>query len=43
MAKAREIAIALVDTDPELTGHPLLADEVGLFLGDEEQDFLLKG
>ncbi len=39
---AREVAIALVDADPELEQSPLLADEVGLFLGDEEQDFLLK-
>ncbi len=40
---AREVAIALVDADPDLTEHPLLADEVSLFLGEEEQDFLLKG
>ena len=40
--KAREVAIALVDADPDLADSPLLADEVGLFLGDEEQDFLLK-
>ena len=43
VAKAREVAIALVDDDPELAGNPLLADEVSLFLGEEEQDFLLKG
>ncbi|WCO68393.1 ATP-dependent DNA helicase RecG [Iamia majanohamensis] len=42
VAKARDVAIALVDADPELAASPLLADEVGLFLGDEEQDFLLK-
>ncbi|HEX7131485.1 MAG TPA: ATP-dependent DNA helicase RecG [Iamia sp.] len=43
VAKAREVAIALVDADPELADEPLLADEVSLFLGEEEQDFLLKG
>ncbi|HEU5151292.1 MAG TPA: ATP-dependent DNA helicase RecG [Iamia sp.] len=43
VAKAREVAIALVDADPELAANPLLADEVSLFLGEEEQDFLLKG
>ncbi len=42
VAKAREVAIALIDADPELADSPLLADEVALFLGDEEQDFLLK-
>ncbi|HEV7722698.1 MAG TPA: ATP-dependent DNA helicase RecG, partial [Iamia sp.] len=43
VGKAREVAIALVDADPELADNPLLADEVSLFLGEEEQDFLLKG
>ncbi|HXH55977.1 ATP-dependent DNA helicase RecG, partial [Iamia sp.] len=43
VAKAREAAFALVDADPALAGHPLLADEISLFLGDDEQDFLLKG
>jgi len=43
VAKAREVAIDLVDADPELAGNPLLAEEVSIFLGQEEQDFLLKG
>jgi len=43
VAKARQVAIRLVDEDPDLTGSPLLAEEVSLFLGEEEQDFLLKG
>jgi len=43
VAKARDVAIALVDGDPDLSAHPLLADEVALFLGEDEQDFLLKG
>ena len=40
---AREVAIGLVDADPDLADAPLLVDEVRLFLGDDEQDFLLKG
>ena len=39
---AREVAFELVDGDPELHDHALLAGEVSLFLGDEEADFLLK-
>ena len=41
--KAREAAIDLLDDDPELVDHPLLAAELALFLGDEEtSEFLLK-
>jgi ATP-dependent DNA helicase RecG len=40
--KARDVAFELVDGDPGLAEHPLLADEVSLFLGDDEADFLLK-
>ena len=40
--RAREVAFELVDGDPDLTRHPLLAGEVSLFLGDDEADFLLK-
>jgi ATP-dependent DNA helicase RecG len=43
VGRARDVAIELVDADPDLSEHPLLADEVSLFLGEEEQDFLLKG
>jgi hypothetical protein len=33
----------LIDDDPMLAAHPMLADEVALFLGDEDTtDFLLK-
>ncbi|MEO9223867.1 MAG: helicase-related protein, partial [Acidimicrobiales bacterium] len=39
---AREVAFELVDADPDLAAHPLLAEEVALFLGDDEADFLLK-
>jgi ATP-dependent DNA helicase RecG len=42
VAKAREVAFALVDGDPDLAGHPDLAAEVALFLGDDDADFLLK-
>ena len=41
--RAREVAFELVDADPSLAEHPLLAEEIDLFLGDEDQtDFLLK-
>ena len=42
VAKAREVAFALVDGDPDLAEHPALAAEVALFLGDDDADFLLK-
>jgi ATP-dependent DNA helicase RecG len=40
--RAREVAFELVDADAELASNPLLAEEVALFLGDDEADFLLK-
>ena len=40
--RAREVAFELVRSDPDLSAHPHLAEEVSLFLGDEEADFLLK-
>ena len=42
VAKARDVAFELIDADPGLSGHPLLAREVFVFQGDEEADFLLK-
>ncbi len=39
---AREIAVEIVDADPDLTRHAGLADEIDVVLGDEEGDFLLK-
>ena len=42
VAKAREVAFELIDADPELDRHPLLAGEVFVFHGDDEADFLLK-
>jgi ATP-dependent DNA helicase RecG len=40
--KAREVAFALIDADPDLSHSDVLAGEVALFLGDDEADFLLK-
>jgi ATP-dependent DNA helicase RecG len=40
--RARAVAFELVDADPDLSGHRALADEVSLFLGEDEADFLLK-
>ena len=39
---AREVAFAIVDDDPALAGHELLADEVSLLVDDEEAEFLFK-
>jgi len=36
------VAFELVDGDPDLVEHAALAEEVGLFLGDDDADFLLK-
>jgi ATP-dependent DNA helicase RecG len=43
VVKAREVAQEILDGDPDLTQHGLLAEEVALFLGDDDTDFLLKG
>jgi ATP-dependent DNA helicase RecG len=40
--RAREVAFAIVD-DEGLESHPDLADELTLFLDEEDQEFLLKG
>ncbi len=39
---AREVAIEMLDADPDLRSHPALADEIELMLGDREAEFLLK-
>jgi ATP-dependent DNA helicase RecG len=39
---ARRVAEALVDEDPTLEEHPLLADEVRLFVAEEDEEFVLK-
>jgi ATP-dependent DNA helicase RecG len=43
VARAREVAFAIVDADGGLEAHPVLADEVALFLDEDDQEFLLKG
>lgn len=40
---AREVATSIIDADPELEHHPQLDDEIGLLLGDDEAEFLMKG
>ncbi len=41
--RARDVAFELIDADPALADHPLLAEEIGLFLDDDDAtDFLLK-
>jgi ATP-dependent DNA helicase RecG len=42
VAKAREVAFAIVDADPTLTDHQLLREEVGLLIDAEEAEFLFK-
>jgi ATP-dependent DNA helicase RecG len=42
VAKARDVAFEVIDADPGLAEHPLLAGEVFVFQDDEEADFLLK-
>ncbi len=39
---AREVAVGLVGDGDGMAVHPALADEVALFLGEAESDFLLK-
>jgi ATP-dependent DNA helicase RecG len=40
---ARQVAEAIVDEDPALEAHPLLAEEVRLFVTEESEEFVLKG
>jgi len=42
VAKAREVAFALVDADPLLEANPLLLDEVRLTIGADDEEFLFK-
>jgi len=39
---AREAAFEIVDTDPDLGGHPLLADELDLIFSDRDEEFLAR-
>ena len=40
--KAREVAFELVDADPDLSHSSVIAEEVRLFLGEDDADYLLK-
>jgi ATP-dependent DNA helicase RecG len=40
--QARQVAEAMTQDDPQLLGHPLLAEELRLFLDDEEEAFLFR-
>lgn len=40
--KARDVAFELVGDDPTLAAHPLLAEELTLFLAEEDSEFLMK-
>jgi len=37
------VAEAIVDEDPTLEAHPLLADEVHLFVAEESEEFVPEG
>ncbi|MEZ5165147.1 MAG: helicase-related protein [Acidimicrobiales bacterium] len=39
---AREVAIDIIDADPELDAHPALADEIDVVLGEDDAEFLMK-
>jgi ATP-dependent DNA helicase RecG len=43
--RARQVAVELLDADPDLAAHPLLAEEVDALVADDEDaaEFLLKG
>jgi ATP-dependent DNA helicase RecG len=41
--QAREAAFAIVDADPELANHPLIADELDMVFSDRDEAFLTKG
>ncbi len=43
IGEARIEAIELVEADPELTGHPLLADTVAALVTEERAEYLEKG
>ena len=42
VARAREVAFAIVDADPYLSRHELLREEIGLLIDPEEAEFLFK-
>ena len=42
VAEARRVAFSIVDDDPALARHRDLADEISLFVDDDEAQFLFK-
>jgi ATP-dependent DNA helicase RecG len=42
VTRAREVAFAIVDGDPQLRDHALLAEEIRLLIDDDEAEFLFK-
>jgi ATP-dependent DNA helicase RecG len=42
VSRAREMAFDVVDADPTLSDHALLAEEVRLMIDDDEAEFLFK-
>jgi ATP-dependent DNA helicase RecG len=42
LADARTVAEAVVDEDPDLERHPMLVDELRLFIDEDEAEFLFK-
>jgi ATP-dependent DNA helicase RecG len=42
VARAREVAFAIVDGDPGLAGHPDLGEEIRSLVDDEDREFLFK-
>jgi len=42
LGEARRVAASLVNDDPHLQGHPDMADEIRLFLSEDEGEYLFK-
>ena len=42
VATARDVAVEMLDADPDLLGHRELSDEIELLLGDTDAEYLLK-
>ena len=42
VATARDVAISIINADPELDEHPGLADEIDLLLGESDAEYLFK-
>ena len=42
VTRAREVAFTIVDGDPQLRDHELLAEEIRLLIDDDEAEFLFK-